>query len=312
MKINPKSKIELFKIFSSLESSEFDENDIKNILIHFRSIFNDQNLIWEFASFVAHKESRNRGIFHERMNVNYLKLKHIHASENKITFDPFIIDENIFEFLLIGSVKNLTEKILLEKTKLSRKESLNIIKNSYTKKDSKYVLTKLNNLNSIISIAETAIGTLEASDIFNIDMLTSQFEYCLKKTSSLINYNFNTKKFIKENKYDLIFCLMCMIHSHTFRLYDGVECSCELGLLRDQIQINSEPTWSLKVNAKVTISYKDPKKELHFVWAMMSLNNKVDDFIPDLQSLKNTDSYFFQPNVFALRDLNNRIILSSQ
>lgn len=107
--LSDRAKQELTSIFKKFKNKSFDETDIEKLLLHLRAQFKGQRHIWEFASFIAHPEERDQGVFHQALDVYWAKKKYIRG-ENKPPLDIGKIDEKLYKTLIIGSVETNIEE----------------------------------------------------------------------------------------------------------------------------------------------------------------------------------------------------------
>ena len=139
MNFNEKAKSDFRIIIKRLNNKSFDEKDISDLVRSWRSYFKSQDMIWEFASFMAHREERDQGLFLYELDVRYAKLIYGILSPKK-KFNPYKIEERLFKALFIGGLENTDNEHLKKNTGLSRTQAKNIINRFYKKKGKFYEL----------------------------------------------------------------------------------------------------------------------------------------------------------------------------
>ena len=311
MNLSDRAKAELERILLKLGDDIFDEDDIRKLLLHLRANFKSQRLIWEFASFVAHPEERDRGVFHQDLDVKYAKIKYVHANNGQTKLNIQKIEETVFKTLIKGSLEKYSERDLVSKIKRSKKDCTHLIKQTYKKEGQYYFLRaeKISDIGLISSIIRVIISTIEFKHALNINELFNQFNFCFKKLVSQLQNDFDYKSFLKKDKDKLALCLMSLIHSSKFRLFDGAEGVCELSLSKDIDEYKKGVIqWHLNLDARVTSENKST-----FTWSLMELTKDVSSFVPELVSIAPNNFQRVSPSFFnAIRNEEGNLILGKK
>jgi hypothetical protein len=314
MNLSERGEKELRKIISKLSNNTFDEDDISRLLLFFRAEFKDQKLIWEFASFIAHPESRDQGVFHQALDVTYAKFKYIHTSNG--SDEPLNIrriESGLYKAIVLGSLEIFPEKEIKEKLGKSKQQCLQTLKECYKKIDGVYELQSVPKFKEAINIVNLINSYYEFKYAFNPDSLISQFQYCLKKSSQSLSISFDAKTFLKNHRNDIILCLMCLIHSSKFKLFDKTEGHCELHLTRNMEKLKvGEVEWNFNLNAYVKITTKKLQGGSTFSWALLGINSDVSHYLPSIETVDTNILSAKLTSFNAIRNPEGKLIIGDR
>lgn len=146
-----------------IENDEFDEDTIRTLLIVSREYLKYSGLIKELAHFIAHP-TRDRGIFHKKVNCRYTKFKlvdeqfsksNISILQSTITNESELsdfllgaisieqIDAKLYDILYRDGLEDLPESHLIHHTGFNKKQAEIILNENYTKQGDFYTLNLL-------------------------------------------------------------------------------------------------------------------------------------------------------------------------
>lgn len=158
-----KVKQALTSCLIKISNSEFDEDTIRTLLITSREYINKDGLIKELAHFIAHP-TRDKGIFHKKVNNRYAKLKLIEEQvlkfqspefQSKIKTEEELsdfmlnainsdkIESKLFNILYSDGLDDLSEEYLIKYTGFNKSEIKKLLQENYTKKENYYYLNVL-------------------------------------------------------------------------------------------------------------------------------------------------------------------------
>lgn len=240
-----KQDLKIIERICEIEKGLFDEDDIKLLLIEIREKLKDETFLKEICHFIAHSD-RDKGICHKKVDVRYAKLKFVDENTRKILTPDFIeknrnkperfftdamlnyidsdkIEKTQFELLILSGIDDLENAHFLKYYKLNKKQIKRIISNAYRLIDGYYVIKdtlKQAEYLFIDDILKFIRGTVSGKPAFTENEIINDFIHGLKRLCSEIKYEADFNK-IKENKDDLIVCIISLLHDSTFRLFDG-------------------------------------------------------------------------------------------
>jgi hypothetical protein len=310
MKFSERTIFELKRVFKKLENDTFDEDDILNLLLQIRAVSKNHHLIWEFASFIAHPEERNQGVFQTSINVNYAKIKLQNEIRNGQSFNPCKIKKEVFKVLILDSLKLSPEIDIRTKTGFSKSECQKKIKEAYTNEGGFLIIKNPLKINEIWKLLNPIINTIRMGPVFQNSTILKQFKIVLGEITKKLKLDFNYKKFISEKGDSLLFCLMALINSSNFKCYDNETGTCNLKVSNDYESFRKNKNiFSLHLMADVK---SEIKFSLGLNWSLMKLDN-IEQFIPELNELK-VDYYSnLKINKFnAIRNKENKLTLGEK
>ena len=274
---NERSKQVFKKAFDSLTNNSFTEDIIKDLLVSLRPFPKDSRLIFEIASFIAHPEERNKGICHSLIDNNYAKLIYVHANDGSNKIDITKIPDNIFQSFIIKSIDDYSEIELQQKLSISKKEAKRKIQDAYTKINGVYTLNNPLLIPQIQTIIHTTTSVLKFRVAFNNDALIKELQSALNTVNSILDFNYNVPQIIKRNKSDIIVCILCLLHSSQFRLFDGSMGTCYLSLRPDiEAWRKGNRKWVLTLTGEVNI------RNSKFSSSIMELNEDCSKYVPQV------------------------------
>lgn len=305
MRLNLRAKKTLNEILHKLENETFDENDIIELFRYLRPHFKKHNLIWEIACFICHTEERDKGIIQKEMDFIYSIIVYgsILKTSSSKKLNIFKIEKNIYNILFIFGIEKITSDELRKRSGLSKKDALNILKKAYYLEDKDYKMkTEYFGDKDLYNVINCITGTLYPRPIINNTTLLKQIENSLHEVNIFLATNFNIKEIIRKNKTDLLTCIVCLLHSHEFILFDQKICSCYLDLsdnYEDKKTANLK--WELHLMAKINFGTGNG-----IIWPLMKIKEKIINKIPELQNYKIENYRNVELSAFnALRNKEN-------
>lgn len=295
-----RSKLELEFIIKKFKEDTFDEDDIKLLLIQWRANFKSLNLIWELACFISHPEERDKGIFHKELDVRYAKIIYGVAIGGPFSkkLNATVIEQKLYNTLLIGGIETIDATHLMKNTGLSKSQAKGILIGSYIKKANLYYIKPQKDYKKLESIIDSILNLINLTVSINNKQILEQFNIALTETIKILGLNLDPLELIEKNKNKIIICLMCLIHSHNFTLYDKSTGSCrlELGIDRDR-------NWVLYLYATTV---------LNISWPLMELSGDLFKHIDELPKTVNLGDTFKLKGFNAIRDNNGELKIKNK
>jgi hypothetical protein len=120
-----------------------------------------------------------------------------------------------------------------------------------------------------------------------------------------LNLEFNYHKFLRDNASQLLLCIICILHSRQFLLFDGNIGKCEIGLVKD----DSQTSWALNLNANVEVELQ---KHISICWSIMSLQKNVAQFVPGLENSSETEKILPLKYFNAIRNKEGKLVIGKK
>jgi len=255
--MSPNSKLtaSLNRSLHKIAADQFDEYDIKMLLIDVREYLREETFLREVADFVAHPQ-RERGICHKAINARYAKMKMASEGTKKLiesnimTREPnkpdnFYTDKILsyislptiskddYQLFVLDSLDDLTDEILIKYYNINKHDAHQLLKKAFTKNVGFYHLnTKLtlNSIRFIDDLLKFIRGTVLGIGALSYDKLQYQFNTALGRVAKDLRLAaFQSKAF--SRKFDAIFVsILALMHDAKFKLYDGQEATAYLSL----------------------------------------------------------------------------------
>lgn len=127
MEFSIKIKMSIIKNLNSIQNKEFDESNIKELLIDIREFIPQFDILREIADFVAHP-SRDRGLCHADIDLTYIRMKFTIPKNNPQQFSLKIIPKKLYDTLLIKGIEKETHEKFLDETGITKELFKVIIK----------------------------------------------------------------------------------------------------------------------------------------------------------------------------------------
>lgn len=251
-----------------IENGNFDEDDVKLLLIEIREKLKEETFLREICHFVAHSD-RETGICHKKVDVRYAKFKFIEDAQKEILTKDFIeinkdkperfftdailnsylktekVEKSLFKLLILSGIDDIRNDLFLKFYKMNKSQVTKFVSNSYKEVNGYYITKttlKENEFIFIDDLLKFIRGTITGNSAFTQNEIIDDFIRGLKKLSSELNHKLDLKK-IQEHKNDLIICILSLLHDSTFKLFDGKTGFGFLSITKDanpKICLNSE------------------------------------------------------------------------
>lgn len=259
---------------------------------------------------MAHSEPRNQGILQRNLNLRYAKLQYgnVFKTDGSKKINPFKIEIELYNALIINGIKECNVNDFKTETGLNKSDALMILNEIYEKENNYYLLTKPTHYKELNVMFQFLLNSFSPGEGFNCKQVLKQLEISLGKINQHLRLGFPVNKILKKNESDIIICIMCLLHSHEFKLYDGNHGKCILSasrLNKSKNQLTSN--WELSLNAVVNFDTST------FLWPLIKFDQKVDEYIPELKKLPKNVNYSIDLIFFnAVRNDNNKLIISNK
>lgn len=240
---NSKLVASLNRSIQRIADDQFDEYDIKMLLIDVREFLREESFLREVADFVAHPQ-RERGICHKAINAKYAKMKMASegvkklAESNVITREPRMPDSYYtdqilgyislpkiskadFHLFVLDSLDDLTDDILIKYYNLNKRDTHQLLKRSFTKEAGFYHLNptlKPHEIHLVDDILKFIRGTVLGIGAISYAGLQHEFDKALNRVSKDLGLSgFQSKPFRK--KFEAVFvCILALMHDAKFKL----------------------------------------------------------------------------------------------
>ena len=282
--MKPKEREKIQRILKKIETNEFDENDIDNLLIKLREYSRDFPLFRELADFVAHNDKRNKGKIKNLLESMYLSIKYFRLYvEDKKTLDIYKPFPSWIKRLMLHQVDKCNEAELYQKYKVRKDRLKNRIQKHFKENKSKSIVIYDRNLSyQTLEAIGYVMSFIYAQTTFTQDNIIQEIINILKKN----NFQFDENEF-RKNSNCLMLCILFLVHNTEFLLIDGNKGYCKIQPEFSSISITldkekkelikiPESFGNLEVRGSVIVNEKD--KELNIVFPVITTNLKVEDW----------------------------------
>lgn len=302
--INERSKQTLAAILHSLNYQTFDEDSIIELLRNLRPFFREKQIIFEIANFLAHPEGRNEGICHKALDHNYAKLKFVHANDGTIKINPAKIEITLFQVLILASVEDYPVKELFAKLNTNQERLIHKIKSAYKKEKGYYNLINAKALPEFLRIFQTIISVLRSSLVFENNLIIDELKSALEEVNNQFKLDYNIESLMQKIRDDLLVCIMCLLHSSIFGLFDGSTGHCYLSIALDTEALKrNERKWVLILLGEVAIN------DSLFNFPIMKLDVDAARYVQTNGIMIDTFSVKL-PFFNAVRDKQNKLVIA--
>ena len=218
---------------SKILNDNFDENDLKGLLIDARAkdLISSQSLLREIADSIAH-ETRNKGISHRAINHIYAKI--IYGSTigfpEKPKFNAREVQKKIFEDLIQYGIEKADEEKLVQRCNMTKDQLGIMFKQSYSykRRESKYVLIKDNNIPKIVKLLNVLLSEIRFEEAFTESELSEDIVNEMINIGKYVMPEYDLKPNLQSRRSELILCLLSILNDSKFKLFDGTIASSQL------------------------------------------------------------------------------------
>lgn len=250
MKVNTKLKSSIQRRLEKIKSNQFNEDDVKLLLIEIRESISNESVLREFADFIAHP-TRQKGIFNKSLNTRYLKLKLIEEQKNKLESEigsiqterqlsDFLLDsiknekieKKVFEILFLDGLDDIGDSLFNANFPKSKNQVRKLISENYELDNDKkfYILKSTQRISEIDNALKFIRGTIEVRPIFSLTTFENELFQVLNKTVNNFELDKAYLVSIKENIELILLCILCLLHDTKFVFHDGHIGSCYLSI----------------------------------------------------------------------------------
>jgi len=301
MSLNQKGIFGFERIKEKIKLDTFDESDIEKLLLLLRP--SSKGIVWELASFIAHQEERTKGLFQELLDTNYAILKHSLEKDNKTEqINPFSIHESIYKTLIIGGIKIYPKDKIKNYTGKSNQECIKLLELSYAKKDDYYVLKDYSKLPIVIILLRLSVSIFQADkEVFTQSDLVDQFSQNISALSKSLNLLFDKKEFQTKSD-DITICIMCILHSRQFKLYDNSVGTCEMMVSYEE----ASKKFSLGIWGCIEM-----KPYVNIMWRIFRFKGDISNYIYNLPVLPKEAKEYKLTCFNATRNKTGKLIIEN-
>lgn len=286
-KVSGTSKIKTQKIIDRIESGEFDEMDVDNLLMYLRDFSNNYIVFREISNFVAHNNKRDKGLATDSLEAFYLNLKYFieYPSENKQLdiSKPFpIYIKKLMEYQ-VDKCKSIDLKSKFDTTKLKLKSKIKSLFEE-DKKESTAVLRNIKISKKNIKAIEFLLSFISSMPTFTQKDLLNEIVQVIKDNDLI----FDERKFLLQGE-RLTLCILMLLHDSKFDFkghkLGSCKISCENTYIPHNIQLlNADGSISQHIgtfgNLEITGSIIVDKngKDLTISYPLITTNLKVEEW----------------------------------
>lgn len=277
--------LKVVKSFTSkLKDKSFGEDDVEQLLIATRSFFKEHAFLRELGDFIAHPEGKEKGFCHQSIDVNYVKFKYVHANDGTNKINAKSIEKKLFETLVINGIEYFSEKVLIQKAGIKKKELLRLVSKNYTLKSGYYLLTGSEKLVEMEKGLNTIVSTAEMKGAFTQEQIIKQLVHALVEINQKIEPTLNIKKLVRENEDDIIVCILFLLQHAKFVLYDKSEGRSFLTTNVDYTEMQKlQQTKDIsKCKIKVSLSYEVKINTSNFQSELIATKNDCKSHLIDV------------------------------
>lgn len=162
-------------------------------------------------------------------------------------------------------IKNFTGK--------TTKDCIKLLRKSYKKNGDYFELKNYSLLSEIVFIIGLSKSVFySGKEVFTQEDLISQLIQSISKLSDLFSIPFN-KKYIQSQSEDIVICIMCILHSRQFKLYDDSIGVCKMGVLYEKNCLN----YTLNLFGSVEV-----KPQVNILSSIFKFKGNLYKYIDDL------------------------------
>ena len=299
------------KVIEKIQSGFFDENDIDNLFMKLRAYSGGFSNFREIADFVAHNDSRDRGITNDSLKAWYYNIKYFleYANQKK----ELNIDQN-FPTWVILHMKNQIDKlepdelfnsfkIKPDSLKLKIDKAFKHKKNDKVTKLKNDILSK--NAKKAISYVMQMIIPREA---FTQEELLHEVLCVMDKNDFTID-----KNSFEMNSEKIMVCIILLLHKSKYEIDKNVTGRCEIASYEYSSSPNNEDARQgekLVVCARVPFEHDGKKK--YFAYHVLDTSLLTYDWCSEncfvLESRQNKEYQRFKSDANLV--LNDKFILN--
>lgn len=293
MKFSDRAQSELQYILKKLSEGTFDETNIKDLLLIWRSHFPNNSMVWELACFVAHTEERDRGVYHKELNVRYVQMVYgkVFGGPFNKTLQMQKMRFSLFKALFIDGVDLGDEEFIKKQSGLNKHKAKEEAKKNYKCKDGICTLKPSKDYTKLEGVLKGVLNCMSFKVGVDNQNILTEFKDGLQKTIENLNLDYEVNSLISGKEEEILICIMCLLHSHDFLLYDKEIGSCELSLRADPMK--KDLTFSLDAAVKIVR------------WSLMEIKPKRLDYFDIDES--STDYNITLKGFHALRDIEGNL-----
>lgn len=287
--INPFNKKRAQKILAKIETGNFDENDIYNILMTLREYSKKEEhpIFREIADFVAHNDERDKGIIVEHVEKMYLKHRYSldYTLKNKTLniIHPFPIYvkkliENLIDECNEAELKkncNMSKQLLKSRINtLFHEDKENKTLSMKEQKTDDNALKIVNALNYLINLMHLRHNPNES--IFNQDQLIVEFIKVLKANDLEVKDNEVIKYADK-----ITVCIILLLHFTKFKMKGFKSAFCLIShennfISYDQRVNDKEPLGNLFISVVIQLDWDG--NDYLFAYNVITTNASAKDW----------------------------------
>jgi len=217
--MNNSIKRKIVKKLQSIETGNFDTEDVELLLIYIREWISDFPLLRELADFVAHP-TRRKGLFYEEVDVVYSKFKYM-RTQGKMNLDLNNIPKSVFYLLFQKGIDILSDQYLIEHLDKNKEQLKQHIIMNLLEKNGAIYSVKAGKTPEVKKILEVTHHTPDPSRF-----IISQkhiIDELIKALNLLCNnYKLNCSlNGIQKYQNKIMICLFEMLQETDFVLHDG-------------------------------------------------------------------------------------------
>lgn len=288
--MKPAEKIKTQKIVDKIEAGDFDENDIDNLFMKLRAYSSNHRVFREIADFVAHNDSRDRGLANQALETMYLSMRFfLEYNSPKKTLDlsqPFPL---WIKRLMMFQVDKCGEEILKEKFNVTASRLKSRIENSFKiDKKAKIAQYKDGKLSeNTFEAIQHVMSFISGNAAFTQDQLIDELVGVLGAN----RLRFDTEVILSLSD-KITLCTLLLFHQSEFDIRSHKKAQCEVAAEKSSISHNvqfvdvkgnpveyHETFGTLSVMGTVTV--KRDEQDLGISHCVMSTNLEVESWCAD-------------------------------
>lgn len=213
-------------LVNRIQTGEFDENDIDNLLMKLRGHSKGSMVFREIADFVAHNQDRDRGITSQSLQTMYLMMRYFREyTEGDQTLDVFSPFPQWIKTLMILQVDKFYDANIKDQTGLTKSGLKKKIKNAF-QHDTANDLAVPSDYASVMKLfpaLQYVLGRIVVSPVFHQDTVISQLLTVLE--SNRLNVD---RSAFSIQKAHITLCIMMLLHDTHFTIGGNAIGHCQL------------------------------------------------------------------------------------
>lgn len=271
MRITQRSATDISKVLKKIENGTFLQDDIRLLFTQLRPHSKDYDLVWEMACFMAHPEERDRGVFQRALDSKYARIIYgkVFGTPNSKKISPYLMNSNLFDCLLVEGIKDTDSAELLNEIGMNQEQAIAKLNRAYIKQGKTRYLRANESLSGLNPIFKSVLYQMRFFAAIDNERLFDQLKVLIDEVCKHLGLSTDVYKLLELHRNDILVCIICLLHSHEFLLFDGEICRCTISI--------SDSFGKSKIDLFAEVKLEGPL----VCWPLISLDTDCSGYLPD-------------------------------